>query len=354
MKISTKGRYALRIMIDLAMNAGESPVRVKDIASRQNISEKYLEQIIALFNKAVMDFPGGCNIGDRSLDFHFEVFKKMGVQIFLSQDISMKCDKFNGCTISFVKKSVGATINTLILAGYCSKPVKIYRYSLEPEVIHTIEFLKKIGYRIHFMKDYLLVSYHRPYKKKYTYTIVEDRIEAISYALIGLSSKKLKLINVPHKELISFYECLDQMGANYKIVKNKLIIKKSNLKPVNVVASTYPAFPTDAQPLIAALLATVDGTSKVVDTIFKDRFNYANSLKAMGAKITTDNGIIITGTKLSGAVVKGFDLRGVFALIIAAISASGKTTILDGEIAKRGYEDLINKLIKIGVKIRYI
>ena len=52
MKISTKGRYALRIMIDLAMNAGESPVRVKDIASRQSISEKYLEQIIALFNKA--------------------------------------------------------------------------------------------------------------------------------------------------------------------------------------------------------------------------------------------------------------------------------------------------------------
>jgi Rrf2 family protein len=52
MKISTKGRYALRIMIDLAMNAGESPVRVKDIAGRQNISEKYLEQIIALFNKA--------------------------------------------------------------------------------------------------------------------------------------------------------------------------------------------------------------------------------------------------------------------------------------------------------------
>lgn len=52
MKISTKGRYALRIMIDLAMNAGENPVRVKDIASRQNISEKYLEQIISMFNKA--------------------------------------------------------------------------------------------------------------------------------------------------------------------------------------------------------------------------------------------------------------------------------------------------------------
>lgn len=310
--------------------------------------------LLCLFKKVQMAFPGGCKLGDRNLDFHFDAFEKMGASIFLDDEINIDYKKLNGATINFKKMSVGATINAIILAGICPSPVKIYRYSKEPEVIHLIDFLKVMGYRIYQMNEYLLISHHKPLKKDLNYIIKSDRIESYSYAYLGTVSKRLRIKNVIHSELASLYDSFDKMNVKYKIKKDSLIVYKSNIKGVDIKASNYPKFPTDAQPLIASVLTKASGSSLIEDEIYPTRFRYTEGLKAMGADLVVDNCLKIKEANLTGAVVKGYDLRGCFSLVIAGCMAHGKTTILDGELAFRGYEALIDKLCKIGVKIRQI
>ena len=317
-------------------------------------SSYLLSVLLCLFKNVRMSFPGGCKLGDRNLDFHFNAFEKMGASVYLDDEINIDYKKLNGCNINFKKMSVGATINTIILAGFCPSPVKIYRYSKEPEVLHLIDFLKLIGYRIYLMNDYVLVSFHKPFKSKVEYKIKSDRIESYSYAFLGVFSKKLILKNVIHDELLTLYDVLDNMNAKYKKKSKELIIYKSNINGIDVVASNYPKFPTDAQPMLASILTCANGKSSIKDEIYKERFKYSEGLKAMGANLSLSNKLIIEKSSLTGAVVKGYDLRGCFSLLIAGAIAQGKTTILDGELAFRGYEDLVTKLTKIGVKIRLI
>lgn len=170
--------------------------------------------------------------------------------------------------------------------------------------------------------------------------------------MLGAISKRLVIKNCPVHDMKEVLIRLKEINLKMKIKRNKIITKKSFLKGTSIEASSYPGFPTDAQPLISALLTQAKGTSFIKDTIYPKRFNYALALKQMEADVSVSNNMLIINPKrLYGAVVKGYDLRGVFAIIIAACFATGKTTILDGEVAFRGYENLLTKLKDIGVHI---
>lgn len=314
-------------------------------------SSYLMSVMLSLFGKCEMSFPGGCNLGARNLNYHFDAFIALGCIADNNNFIKLELKRNKPHDVCFNNKSVGATINAIILAGYLGKAIRIYHYANEPEVYETINFLRKIGYRIYEMKDYLLLT-RRRLKHKISHKNRYDRIECASYLMLGALSKKLIVKNCPIKDLREVLRRLKEINLKMKIKRNKIIVRKSYLVGTSIEATSYPGFPTDAQPLITALLTQAKGASSIRDTIYPKRFNYVYALKQMSADVEIlNNMLIIKPKKLYGAVVKGYDLRGVFAIIIAACIATGKTTILDGDIAFRGYENLVLKLKGIGAHI---
>lgn len=314
-------------------------------------SSYLMSVMLSLFGKCEMSFPGGCNLGARNLNYHFDAFIALGCIVDNNNFIKLELKRNKPHDVCFNNKSVGATINAIILAGYLGKAIRIYHYANEPEVYETINFLRKIGYRIYEMKDYLLLT-RRRLKQKISHKNRYDRIECASYLMLGALSKKLIVKNCPIKDLREVLRRLKEINLKMKIKRNKIIVRKSYLVGTSIEATSYPGFPTDAQPLITALLTQAKGASSIRDTIYPKRFNYVYALKQMSADVEIlNNMLIIKPKKLYGAVVKGYDLRGVFAIIIAACIATGKTTILDGDIAFRGYENLVLKLKGIGAHI---
>jgi UDP-N-acetylglucosamine 1-carboxyvinyltransferase len=130
----------------------------------------------------------------------------------------------------------------------------------------------------------------------------------------------------------------------------------AELKPTNIKTEPYPGFPTDMQPQMAVLLTLSNGESTIVENVWEDRFLYVNQLAKMGAEIDiTQNGALIHGgAKLNGALVEACDLRAGAAMIIAGLSASGKTEITDIRHIERGYDDIAGKLRGIGADIQKI
>ncbi len=309
--------------------------------------------MLALFNKVQLAYPGGCDLGTRGLDFHYMAFTSLGYRIKNNGFIEGEKISDHPHDVFFKTRSVGATINALFLAGYLNKVVKIYYYANEPEVKAIIKFLRKIGYKIYEMKDYLLIASKSRLKRYVRFDNLYDRIESASYLMIGLLSNRLVIKHSPNEHMRQVIKQLKEMGGKIKVRKHKLIAKKSDLLGTRVYASSYPGFPTDCQPLIAALALYAKTPSIIKDNIYSSRFAYAKSFLMMNAKVEKkEDYLYVHPSKLEGSVVKGYDLRGVFAVLIASLYAKGTTTILDGEIAKRGYEDLENKLKKIGVDIK--
>lgn len=341
------------------LKINSSKIKYKDLiiedVRKIRASSYLISVMLVLFNKCKMAYPGGCNLGDRNLNYHFNSFRCMGFKVKEEGIIDIEKESNNYTDINFSTKSVGATINSIIVAGSLNKTIKIYNYSKEPEVINVIKFLRKIGYSIYEMKDYLLVIKKGRIKKNIKFKNSFDRIEGISYVMIGLLSKKLKIKNINSKEIKEVIKIIKQMNGNIKCRRNTIYAYKSIMKPYNLISAPYPLFPTDAQPLMASLMLSIDGVSTIRDLVYKDRFNYSIGLKQMNGNVyKKENMLFINKSNLIANVVKGYDLRGVFSLIIASIQAKGTTTILDGDIAFRGYENLVYKLNKINVNIKHI
>lgn len=343
-----------RLIID-SRQIKYNTLNVSDVSKIRG-SSYLLSVMLVLFKKVESAFPGGCKLGKRNLNYHFDAFKKLGANVEEDDNlIEITYNRLSGGRICFSEVSVGATINTIILAAASAKITKIYNYAKEPEVEHTISFLRQIGIKIFEFDDYLLVAGYSKIKKKASFTIPFDRIEAASYIMLGTNAKILTVKNINPIELQSIVFALEDMKADFKLKRSSIVIKKTVLNPIQIKATPYPGFPTDAQPLLCAALLMADGRSKISDSVFKNRFNYTDSLIQMGAKIIRYDGEIeIEKSSLSGTMVNGFDLRGVFSIIIAASMASGITTISDGHIALRGYEGLIDKLNRIGVDIKSV
>lgn len=318
-------------------------------------SSYLLSVMLFLFKKIKIAYPGGCSLGQRGLNYHTDSCRQLGVNVVENNIIEASYTKLKGGNIGFDQKSVGATINTIILAGASKQVVRIYNASIEPEVKHTIAFLRLIGYKIFEFKDYILVAGHSKIKKRYKYTIPYDRIEAQSYILLGTKSEGLKIKNVNVAEMESLFRLFDATGQKYKISGNEVSISQNKTEGTRAIALPYPALATDVGPLLVPFMLSCSTKSYLEDRVYPTRFNYIEGLKIMRANIKIyETYLEIEPSILEGSVVKGYDLRGVFSLIIAASTAKGRSVILDGKLALRGYENLIEKLNNIGIHAKLI
>ena len=327
-----------------------------EYSSKLRASYYFMGALLGRYGRVKISLPGGCEIGQRAFDFHLKGFEKMGARVTCKDDyILIEASRLHGANINLPFASVGATVNILLASVLASGKTVINNAASEPEIGNLIDFLNDMGANIEGKGCNRLVIVGVSKLSGGSIKVIPDRIEAGTYILAGLmNGDNLEICDVEPKHLESFFDVLKKMGARYVIKKDSVVTYRSeNLKPVNIKTEVYPGFATDLQQPITTLLLMCDGVSTVQETIYENRFQNTIYLNSMGADIIRKGDTIhITGpTKLEGRLVRTSDLRAGAALILAALSAEGETTITDIKHLLRGYSDLIKKLSDVGAKI---
>lgn len=314
--------------------------------------------ILARLGVAECSYPGGCELGLRPIDIHLKAFRQLGVDI-REEDGCIKCrlDRFCPGSIHLGFPSVGATENVMLLACRQKGRTVITNCAREPEVVDLQNFLNLMGARISGAGSSIIeiegVTFLSPAEK----TVMPDRIVAATIMFLAAATGgEFTLENIIPVHIDSISSLLKESGAYISTEKNRLHIKcRNRLKsPDSVQTMPYPGFPTDAQSQLMAALATMKGTSIINETIFENRFNTAAELKKMGADITIKDRIaVVRGVnRLHPANVIAPDLRGGAALVIAALSAPGRTQVDNVCYIERGYENFDKLISSIGGNIQ--
>ena len=319
-----------------------------------------LGPLLARFNKAKVSLPGGCSIGARPVGIHLKALSKLGVKYKIIQGyIYAKAPKgLIGNVIKFTKISVGATENLIIAASLAKGKTILKNCAIEPEIGDLINFLRKIGCNIKWTGKRTVTIIGVKKLKEARYKIMFDRIEAGTYMIVSaLTGGNLKIINIKPKIIKTEIDILRKVGASIKIKDTEVkIIGKKKIKNIKLTTSPYPGFPTDLQAQLMVLLCKSFGRSEIVERIFENRFMHASELNRMGAKIKIlGNKAVIEGNvNFKAAELMATDLRASVSLILAALTAKGKSIINRIYHLDRGYENIEQKLRNVGAKIRRI
>ncbi len=317
-----------------------------------------LGPLLAKFGKAKVSSPGGCSIGVRPVGIHLQALSKLGAKIKISQGyvVAEAPNGLKGAKIKFSKISVGATENLIIAACFANGETILSNCAIEPEIKDLVNFLNKIGCNIKWISERSIKILGVKNVLENQYSIMFDRIEAGTYLVAAaLTEGNLKIYNVIPHIIKTEIRYLKKIGAKIKIEKNSVhIIGNKNIKNLNIKTAPYPGFPTDLQAQMMVLLCKASKNSLVKENIFENRFMHVAELNRMGAKITIKgNTAIIEGnTNFTGAELMATDLRASVSLILAALSAKGKSIINRIYHLDRGYENIEKKLKSVGARIR--
>ena len=332
----------------------------KDLMHKLRSTVVLAGAILGRFKEATFSYPGGCNIGKRPIDLHLKAFKDLGAQIEEKGDyIHCRAKKeLQGAKIKLDFPSVGATENIILASIYCKGVTHILNAAKEPEIQDLAKCLNKMGARVYGAGTSRITICGVKKLHKTDYKIMTDRIEAGTLlCAAAITNGKIKIENTNPEHLLNVLYKLKEMGCEITITNNSITLKAPKvLKAVNIETTPYPGFPTDLQPIIGAVLTKAQGKSIIKENIFENRFKYALDLKKMGADINfndEENSIEIIGENfLRGKVVSSADLRGGAALVLAGLYAKGTTIVENAEYILRGYENLEEKLKKLGAKIK--
>ncbi len=319
-----------------------------------------LGSLLSKFGKAKVSLPGGCAIGTRPVDIHLFGLKKLGANIKIKNGYILASAKKGlvGTKIKFPSISVGATENVIIAASFAKGTTYLKNCACEPEIKNLIDFLKKMGVKISWVKKREIKITGNRKLKSVSHNVMFDRIEAGTFVIAGaLASRKLRILGVDTKILKKELEILRKMGVKLKTKKNEIqILESKNIKPVSIKTEPYPGFPTDLQAQIMVLMIKAKGKSKIQENIFENRFMHVPELNRMGAKIkiSGNSSTIIGSQDLNGAEVMATDLRASVSLVLAGLIAKDETVINRVYHLDRGYERLEKKLRKCNANISRI
>ena len=340
----------------------QNKVIPKDLSQKLRASYYFMGVLLAKFKHVEMYLPGGCNIGTRPIDLHLKGFEALGAKVFHDEKThkyTLEADELIGTRIKLDFASVGATINIMYAACLAKGTTILENAAKEIEIINIADFLNKMGAKIKGAGTSTITIEGVEKLKGTTIDVIPDRIEAGTYLMIGaMIGDNLSVCGIEPSQLKALFDKFDDMGIKYKISDDKVTISKSNnIMPINIKTLVYPGFPTDLGQPMSVLLTQANGTSYFEETIWEKRMQHVKYLNMMGANIKLQDNThsIINGpTKLKGCHINATDLRGGAALVMAGLIAEGTTTISNIEYILRGYENLINKLSKVGADIKII
>ena len=308
-----------------------------------------LGALLGKYKHAEVPLPGGCNIGSRPIDQHLKGFRALGADVDIMHGaIVAKADELHGSHIFLDVVSVGATINIMMAASLAPGRTILENAAREPHVVDVANFLNSMGANIKGVE-----KLHRT-----EHSIIPDQIEAGTFMFAAAATGgDVTVKNVIPKHLEATTAKLEEIGCEVEEFDDAVRVRApKRLHRTHVKTLPYPGYPTDMQPQIAVTLALAEGTSIVTESIFENRFKYADELSRMGANIKVEgNSAIIDGVKkLTGARVSAPDLRAGAALVIAGLAADGITVVDDIVYIQRGYENFEDKLRSLGAEIERV
>jgi len=316
--------------------------------------------LLGRFKRAIVTFPGGCNLGVRPIDQHIKGFEALGAKVVIEHGhIKLSANKLVGASIYLDVVSVGATINIMLAAVKAEGLTTIENAAKEPHIVDIANFLNAMGADIKGAgTDVIRIRGVKSLKGNVVHSIIPDQIEAGTFMIAAAATRGDVLVkNVIPKHMESLTAKLIEMNVKVEEFDDSIrIYVKDKLSKVNIKTLPYPGFPTDLQPPAAILLLQAEGISTITEGIFENRFQYIEELKRMGANIRVEGRMaVIEGrSKLSGAPIKALDLRAGAACVIAALVAEGETELTNVHYLDRGYENFVEKLSKLGADIKRI
>ncbi len=329
-----------------------------DLFQKMRISVLLIPPLLIHFKKIKVPHPGGDKIGLRPITTHLEAFEDFGIKAGEKNGFYyFEAPKnLTGKKIILKEFSVTATENLMMLASLAKGKTKIELAAAEPQVQDLGRFLKKMGAKISGIGTHTIEIEGQKKLRGAEFKISPDLNEAatffIAFAITG-GEGKIKNVNPEH--LTIFLKKMKEIGVNFKVRKNEILVKKSKkLRATKIQVLPYPGFLTDFQPQTAVLLTQAEGKSLIHEPLYENRFQYLHELKKMGAdvEITDPHRALIFGKKtLFGNKLNSTDIRSGAALVLAALAAKGKSTIEGIEQIDRGYENFDEKLRKLGAKI---
>ncbi len=338
----------------------DSYVISHDMTKHLRASYYFIGALLGRFSRAKVAMPGGCYLGARPIDQHIKGFELLGATVSVEDNatVEAKADNLVGSPIYLDMVSVGATVNILLAAVKAEGLTVIENAAKEPHIVDLANFLNSMGADIRGAGTDVIKVRGVEQLHGCTYSIIPDQIEAGTYMVAAAATKGDVMIkNVIPKHLESISTKLIECGATVEEYDDAVRVALDR-RPGKCTIKTmpHPGFPTDMQPQMAVLLALAEGTSIISESIWSNRFRYAEQLNRMGADIKADGQLaIIQGVEaLKGAPVKADDLRAGAAMIIAGLAANGTTEVEDILHIDRGYEDVVEKFKGLGADIKRV
>lgn len=340
-----------------------NPLKIEapyEYVSKMRASILVMGPLLAREGHARVALPGGCAIGSRPIEQHLKGFEALGAEIELHNGFieATTPNGLKGSKIYLDFPSVGATQNIMMAAVLAEGKTELQNVAREPEIVDLANYLNEMGAQVHgagtdtikiIGVDRLVGAEH---------SIIPDRIEAGTFMIAGAITRgNINVIGAIREHMSSLVSKLEEAGVQITEIKDGLNIKvPGEIKAIDVKTMPHPGFPTDMQSQIMALLLTANGTSKITETVFENRFMHVEEFKRMNADIFINGrSAMITGhNKLQGADVKATDLRAGAALILAGLVSDGYTNVTELKHLDRGYVDFHGKLKTLGADVERI
>ncbi len=330
-----------------------------NLMEKMRSSVMFLGAVVSRFGKAVITYPGGCDLGARPIDIHIKALRKLGVEIEEAQNVIFCfCDKIKPGKIVLDFPSVGATENVMLASCVSDGITVIENAAKEPEIVDLQNFINTIGGKISGAGTSKIVIEGVKRLRGCCYTVMTDRIACATYlTATALCGGEIVISGGSREYINTVCDVLEYSGCSIKnYADGKLLLRSSGVLKAKALIETsvYPGFPTDAQPVITVCMCCSKGKSLIRENIFSDRFRYCRQLRKMGADINVvGTGAFINGVEtLFGANVEAEELRGGAALVLAGLKAEGVTTITNVNFIDRGYEKIENVFKSLGADIR--
>ena len=318
--------------------------------------------LLARMGMAKVPLPGGCQIGTRPVVEHVKGLKALGAQVTIEHGVVTavvpgRGHRLTGGRIHMDCPSVGATETLMMAAALADGETVIDNAALEPEVLDLAGLLIAMGARIRGAgtPTITIVGVERLHGADYA--VIPDRIEAGTFLLAAaITRSQLRVSPVIPEHLGAVITKLEEAGCSIEHDGIGLTIKADQINAVDLRTQPFPGFPTDLQAPFMSLLATARGTSVITENIFENRLQHVAELQRMGADIRMQgNTAFVEGVaRLSGAPVRGTDLRASAAMVLAGLGAEGITTVRGLEFLDRGYANLEGKLNAAGARIQRV
>ena len=332
-----------------------------DLTTRMRASVLFLGPLLARFRQTTLDEVGGCNIGERSSDYHYRGFARMGATVVGTSagGYRVECEQLVGARMYCDLPSHTGTENLIMAASLADGESTIVNAASDPEICDHVSLLTKMGAKVQGVggRDVTITGVDRLHGAEHT--VMYDRLDAALLMMSGAITQgdiTLKGVNLHHLRI--FEAKLLQMGVTLEEQADRLRVRgPEHLSPINVVTTYYPGFPTDLQPSITALACLAHGDSYIRETVFEDRFGHLKCLRAFGARLSPekDRLVIVHGpSRLKGTRVRAGDTRAGAACVLAGLASEGRTSLSNLYQLSRGHARLEERLRSLGAEMERI